>query len=184
MFDFKKKTLNPLMANFLTRMDKAIAAPETAEKVERLLALRDNGGEILRRLAAREDNKMGVAMIVGANALVLALFAGVVTLPAGAALSAAAPLFTAGAAAMAAGLGAGVKRALNCERVKEDRGILQAKINGEVLRLAAAEPAEAMKSPRFMKALKDTFNQNADAEQDFAALAKRVAPAARLSPKV
>jgi hypothetical protein len=175
MFDFKKKVLSPLVKSFASKIDEALRKDSVADKMETLLSVKDAVNDSFSKIAKRGAWKGAV----GALAILAGLFtAGVSGLLVVGSLSVAAlvssPLVLAEAALYVTGAVLSMSLVARSSQIQTARKPLEAKIDGEVYSLAEKHPREVVKSPRFLKALKDCLN--------IAAAPKAVAASLPISP--
>jgi hypothetical protein len=166
MFNFKREKLNSVIREFVGEIDEALVVQPVTGKIEQLLAVRENVDKKLGEIAESElKGLLGGYVMNVAGAAVLGMTS-VFTLPVIVALG-----------ALVLGTIVMCKKLSNVTRVYEDRKKLDAAIDGEVTALVRVQPEEAMKSPRFMKAIKGLFNR-ASTENTLETLRARVAPLA------
>ncbi|MDE1150946.1 MAG: hypothetical protein PW788_00270 [Micavibrio sp.] len=166
MFDFKKAILGPALDAIKTTLHLTAKTPDATDKAEKLLTLRDEADAKLTSIAQNESDKGMVGMA--------AIGIGMLGVLVGAAGVIAAPLLPllAGAALIVAG-GATTAHYLSRESdVNEARDALDAKIKQQLVTLAASNQVNTEKSPRFAKALKDSFKSAAQEQRNIEAAAR------------
>jgi hypothetical protein len=171
MFGFRKKTLDPVVGGFVQKIDDILKSDNTAEKIDRLFAARDEAGEQLKKIARHEKIKGIVACIlppVGTIATVFALTA-LPSLPVVLGILPTVVFFS--------GLAVACNFGRNEDSARRDCRTLEAKIDAEIGNVLAAKPEEAVKSPRLMNQLKAFFNLSAERAASYGKLSLRAKPA-------
>jgi hypothetical protein len=184
MFEFRfiKKVLSPLFTKAIaTSIDEAVQTKSITDSIEKLLSVKEEAKDNFDKAATRAAKNGSLWLAFGSIGL---LVAGTM-----AAVVGSLPLIVA-ALAFYFGGGAMCQRALNhVAAIKKSRDMVEDKIGSEVLKLSDSSPEEAVKSPRFLKALKARFNLASASEADvkqlkalFAAAPVRAVPAATAKP--
>jgi hypothetical protein len=145
MFDFKKKVLNPLISETKSKIDDALKTPNTTARIENLLSAKEDADTSLFKISGNEACKAGAAALLILGSIPFFAAATVTALLVGVALFS---VFAGGA----------VNMARNADITDDAARNLKGKIDIEVTKLATVHPQEAVKSPRFLKALKERFN--------------------------
>jgi hypothetical protein len=174
MFDFKKKRLDPLLKEFVDRINTAMPV-NTPDQAIGLLGVKKDIGARFGKLAHGQGMRAATLLLT-----TLATAGGLV-----------AAVFLAPAAAIAAGAGAAVvllggglmaqKCALNKGEATRDRYILSDKIDTEVA-LAMTRFSGSAAAPEVKTALGQAFAEASD-KKGFEALAKRAAKFVPPQPK-
>jgi hypothetical protein len=162
MFDFKKKILNPVVSGFVNEIDSALRMQSASDKVEHLLAVKDTADKRLRKIVAFEMSNAVPWLLAGVCAMGT-VFVGLTVAPVLGVI----------------GVGIAYKKLSNSLRATSDYHTLRRKIDNEVFNVAAAQPQEAAKSPRFIQeqALKKSFDAAASSDaKSYAILSARVTP--------
>ena len=174
------RKLNSLVRDITGKVTAALNAPTPADKVEQLLAARDESRERMLQLERRQSD-VGVAGFLGffpGGGLMLAGATGFMAAPSLAAVSAvllAAPLFVAGLALTTVSLGAMFVMGAKVERLRSYRDTIEKQINREAQTIALAHPKEVDKSQRFLHSLYTVFNcAAAPGDTSYAAMEARV----------
>jgi len=154
MFDFKKKILNPLISTTIGKLDEALKTEGVAEKTESLLAVKEEAKGSFDKVSAREATKGDSGLYVALASLVVAAVG-----------SMAMPFLIPAAALYAGGIFMALRSIGRQSAIRESRSTLEGKISDEVLQLMNSNPQDALKSPRFLKALKEGFNTAANKDQ-------------------
>jgi hypothetical protein len=175
MFDFKKKVLNPLISRITRDIDAARQTGNIGERIENLLSAKEAGETALEKVASRERSKASVFLDVP---IILGLY--LMIAPLGAPLC-----LVVGGFLLAVGVACAltVKKVFNVDEVEQQTRHFKNKIESEVQGLAAASPVEALKSPRFLNALKERFNLgSAVPETELSQLRLLLAPVPAATP--
>lgn len=151
MFNFKKKTMNPLVRAALSEIDFSFKVEDPQAKVEKLLSVDEMVQSEFAKARATQENKMGTAAAFTLASLAVATFGFFVS----------GGLALAGVAGILAGFGATLKFAANTDRVTADMNTLRTIIGTEVARTAEQAPAEAVRSPRFLRSIAESFRNAA-----------------------
>jgi hypothetical protein len=162
MFNFfKKKVLNPLISKTVGEMDDALKAQNVTDRIENLLSAKEASKTSFLKISNREG-------IQGSAALLLMIGGFVAFVGLGS------PLI--GALALAGIAGFAVKKSFNTSATRYDAKNIGDRIDAQVSNLATAHPQEALKSPRFLKALKERFNVASASETEVNQLRLALAP--------
>jgi hypothetical protein len=172
LFRFKSKVLNPAATELIGKFNAASGAATSSEKVEQLLAVREESDKTLYGISGKQTDKSmtGMWMFLGAFiALTIpgVFVGGTIALPA---------IAYAAFAVGGAGVGYIGKLFLNSGAADHDREALASRINTDVKKLAKAEPQEAAKSPRFLEAIRDAFRSSVYNNETYKDLTVRVQP--------
>ena len=132
-----------------TAIAEALQAKTITDRIETLLSVKAEANDSFDK-AARREKKKGFWFTVGS---VLVACAG-----AAAAAAASWPLWIVACVFSAGGCAMAEKATNHHADINKCRDTLNDKIGGEVSKLADSNPQEAVKSPRFLKALKESFN--------------------------
>lgn len=164
MFDFKKKILNPLITETKGKTDAALRTQSISDKIENLLSAKAEAKDSFDRI---EDDlsKKGLSWVLAAMAGLIVMLASSV------------PLIITGAAMYATGYLMGLRGVFRKKATIEARDAVDSEISGKVQQLAASNPQEAIKSARFLKALKQRFNLASANETEVNQLRLALAPA-------
>lgn len=177
LFFFEKTSRAPLLLDATAKIDALLQQPNTADKVDQLLGVRDEAQEKLRTLSKQQEEKTmgGLASLV-----VLASLGGLA--------------FSAGGfvAGLAAGAAVMFKFISNGSSVNNSREVLTRKVNAEVLAVAGTDRAQFFASPKVQQALVDkgllskTFKAKSwsfDPQEGYAELAAKLPkPAVAAAP--
>jgi hypothetical protein len=179
------RKLNALVRDITAKAVAAKEAPSPADRIELLLAARDESQERMRNLERRHGD-IGFAGFLGffpGMGMMIAGTTGFLAAPSLAAVTGvllAAPLFTAGLALAAMSLGAMALAGKAVDRLREDRDTLEKGINRAALNIIQAHPKEADKSRRYLGSLVSIYNAAAEGDSSYEKLAARVS---RKAPK-
>ncbi|MBI3441345.1 MAG: hypothetical protein HY052_06050 [Proteobacteria bacterium] len=160
MFNFKKKKLDPILAQALDKMDAILKMEDVTEKTEQLLALKEALGNTVGKMS-RHENTVAVGSLtlgMGAAFGTLIFATGGLALPL--------VLFLGGTASQ-------IKHIANRDVAAENKKTVEGRIDRAVANMLAFNPQAVLDSPRFRKNLQTTFNLKSS-EDEFAKLNKRV----------
>jgi hypothetical protein len=146
VFDFRKTVLKPLITEITGKVDDAAKIQSVGDRIESLLSLKD---DIRTRYSKIINGQMAKLVIAFIAAQPLAIIGAVIASPAAPILSFAVFVGT---------LGYSYKKLFNAWGAQRDRARLKDKIDTAAKMLATTYPEEAVKSPRFLSALKKRFN--------------------------
>jgi len=166
MFDFKKAILGPALDAIKTSLHLTAKTPDATEKAEKLLTLRDEADAKLTALAQNEGDKGMLG--------ILAVGIGIIGVLVGAGSIVAAPVIplVVGAAMIIGGGAVAAQHLSREDDVKEAREAMDDKIKDQLVTLAASNQVNTEKSPRFAKALKDSFKSAAQEQRIKEAIAQ------------
>jgi hypothetical protein len=170
MFDFKKKVLGPLVDNTTGQLDEALGIKNLADRIENLLSVKEEAkgsfGKLAHRLKVQRFSWAGLAALGW-----LVSWVGL------------APLHVAGILIYAGAMAMEIASDLRCSAVFDSRGKLDKKIDGEVQQLTKANPQEAVKSPRFLRALLARFNLASASKTEINQLRLALTPTPSIQPR-
>ncbi len=151
MFDFAARVLNPVYDGIMASFNKAAKVPDATERAEQLLTLRDTADAKLTKIIESENDKSLFSITaVGLGLLgVVTGIAGIVSVPV-------LPVL-AGAALIIGGVSEGIRHYYQHEDAVTKRSAADDKIRDQLIQLGASNAVNLEKSPRFAKALKDSF---------------------------
>lgn len=169
MFNFKKKTLTPLIAASIAKIDAALKTEGSLARAEKLLDAKDEKEKSIQEALNTADRPtLWGAFAAFAGLAAPMLLSGLVAWPVS--LGIAAVLYL-------GGIGTMMKTMSNKIATRVTGSTLGNKIDTEVMNLVEAAPQEVLKSPRVLKALKDSFNPPAARDgKAYQELAASVAP--------
>ena len=170
------RKLNSLIRDITGKVSAALEAPAPADKVEQLLAARDESRERMLKLERRQGD-------IGFTGF-LSFFPGLgLTIAAITGAAVATPLLAAGLGLAALSVGTMFVTGKALDRLRADRDTIEKQINREAQDIAKAHPKEADKSPRFLGALHTVFNcAAAPGDTSYAKMVARVAKKGPAAP--
>jgi hypothetical protein len=175
------KKLNSLVRDITAKVTTALQLPASAEKIDQLLAARDESAARMLKLERRQGD-IGFAGFLGffpGIGMMIAGATGFLAAPSLAAVTTvllATPLFTAGLGLAAVSLSTMVAMGKALDRLRADRDIIEKRINTEALKIAQASPEEVKKSPRYLGSLASIYNAAAQNDKSYEKMVARVAP--------
>jgi hypothetical protein len=144
MFDFKKKVLNPLIGATTAKIDEALKTPTITDRIEALFSVKEEANASFSKMVDSELSKSATTILLLAAGAIISVALNV-------------PAALLGLVTLAVG-GMVVKKIGDSDATRDNARKIENTITTEVLNLATAYPQEAIKSPRFLKALKERFN--------------------------
>jgi hypothetical protein len=175
MFDFKKKVLGPLIANTVDKIDDALKMKSIPARIENLLSVKEDAATSFLKISNHEDAQGAATVLLAIGSL--AASAGCLVASVGFGVP------VAGALAFVALFGYALKKASNIGEIKHDAENLGNRIDAQVSDLTTTHPQQALKSPRFLKALKQRFNLASASETEVNLLRLALAPTPTIQPR-
>lgn len=175
------RKLNALVRDITAKAAAARTAPDPAERIEQLLAARDESRERMLTLERRQGD-IGFAGFLGFFPGMGMMIAGATGFLAAPSLTAvtgvllATPLFVAGAAVAAVSLGTMLVMGKALDRLRDSRDTIEKGLNRAALNIIQAHPKEADKSRRYLGSLASIYNAAAEGDRAYETLAQKVAP--------
>ena len=154
MFNFKKKIVNPLVRAALSEIDVAFKVEGAEARVEKLLSV----DEMVKSEFVKARNTQVQASNVYIGVAMLGFIVTALGLVVGGGIA------LAGLGMAAGGFAASTKFGANADRLTSDRNTLREIIGTEVARISEESPAEAIKSPRFLRSIAAAFKSVAKNE--------------------
>ncbi len=151
MFDFAARVLNPVYDGIMASFNKAAKVPDATERAEQLLTLRDKADTQLTKIVEAENDK-SLFSITAVGLGMLGIVAGITGI-----VSAPVLPVIAGAALVIGGVSEGIRHYYQHEEALSKRAAADEKIKEQLVQLGASQSVDLNKSPRFAKALKDSF---------------------------
>jgi hypothetical protein len=166
---FRFKSLDKIVRDIADKVDAARLKPAVADRVENLLAARDEADARFKTLE-RKRGDIGMGSFLGFAAGAFIMIGAAVS---GAALLAS-PLFFAGAALTAASSVTLFVFGMSMDPLRADRDIIRRQIHRDVLTQTKIAPKEADKSPRYLRSLTCVFDAAAADDRSYDQLVDRL----------
>lgn len=171
------RKLDRLTRDITGKVASALTASSVTEKVDQLLAVRQESHDRMLKLERREGD-IGFAGFLGFFPGMGMMIAGATPFLAAPSLAVigllATPLFLGGLGLAAVSLGTMLAMGQAVDRLRADRDTIEKQINREVLTLVQKAPEEANKSKRYMNALTCIYNAAAEGDKSYEKMVKRV----------
>lgn len=168
MFNFRKKVLGPLADQTFAKIDEACKTQNTTARIENLLSVKEETHTAFSKI----ENTEAATALAG-------LFFQIVSIP----FMGFAAMLVTSVVLLVAGGEVAIGRSLNANAAIVNARSFKSKIDTEVSNLAAAYPQDAVKSPRFLKALKERFNLVSARETEVNQLRLALAPTPTVQPR-
>ncbi|MBI1215501.1 MAG: hypothetical protein GC185_06760 [Alphaproteobacteria bacterium] len=162
VFNYKKKVVDPFIRQAFADFDAAVQERDVPERVEKLLALREN---VKRKASALRGKEAWKGAVCGALAVIgFGLILGPTILADGAVAAGGIVMgasFFGGLALFAAAAGGAMMNGMDRDQVSNDARVVETLVNAQLIKNLQEAPGEVVKSPRFVKRIAEEFNKSA-----------------------